>query len=136
MGAEWLVVLSFCRSAVLPKFHLNPAPLLPVMEKEKRNVSAYTKKQVAASQGWKCARCKELLDATFETDHITPLHQGGSNDITNLQSLCPNCHSIKTMEERAENVLPPTLHYFFCSKCKIKFSPYFQHFCADQATSA
>lgn len=102
------------------------------MEKEKRNVSAYRKKQVAASQGWTCAMCKQILDANFETDHIIPLHQGGSNDISNLQSLCPNCHSRKTLEEREPAGTAMIVHYYYCSKCRTQFSPYFRHACSDK----
>jgi 5-methylcytosine-specific restriction endonuclease McrA len=35
----------------------------------------------------------------LECDHIVPLHRGGSNDPGNLQSLCKECHAIKTATE-------------------------------------
>ena len=38
-----------------------------------------------------------MLDETYEIDHITPLYKGGTNDIINLQALCPNCHRKKTI---------------------------------------
>jgi len=31
-----------------------------------------------------------------EIDHIVEVTHGGTNDISNLQVLCPNCHSVKT----------------------------------------
>lgn len=50
-----------------------------------RNVSQATKKRVAAEQKWRCNHCQEILDATFECDHIVPLHRNGSNARWNLQ---------------------------------------------------
>lgn len=45
-----------------------------------------------------CALCK-TAEAT-EVDHITPLEQGGSNDESNLQALCHDCHAAKTKQEQ------------------------------------
>lgn len=41
-----------------------------------------------------CVACK-AAPAT-EVDHILPLRRGGTNDLTNLQTLCKSCHSRKT----------------------------------------
>lgn len=45
-----------------------------------------------------CALCK--VAAATEVDHITPLEQGGSNDESNLQALCHDCHAAKTKQEQ------------------------------------
>lgn len=45
-----------------------------------------------------CVLCK-TAPAT-EVDHITPLEQGGSNELANLQGLCYECHSAKTKQEQ------------------------------------
>lgn len=37
--------------------------------------------------------------AATEVDHITPRRGGGSDDPSNLQSLCKSCHSKKTATE-------------------------------------
>lgn len=68
--------------------------------KYKRKVSESTKKIIAARQKWKCAICSQLLDETYEIDHIVPLYKGGSNDITNLMALDPICHRKKTNADR------------------------------------
>ena len=65
----------------------------------KRKVSDKVKKYVAANQTWKCIKCKKILDATYEVDHIVPLYKGGSNEPNNLQALCRNCHGQKTLED-------------------------------------
>ena len=44
-----------------------------------------------------CAHCGSVAD--LETDHIKPLHRGGTNEWTNLQSLCVSCHQAKTARE-------------------------------------
>ena len=63
----------------------------------KRYVSVKNKKIVASNQKWNCNICKNMLDETYEIDHITPLYKGGTNNIINLQALCPNCHRKKTI---------------------------------------
>ena len=65
----------------------------------KRSVSEAKKKYVAGSQGWNCAHCKEQLKPWFEVDHIVRLEYGGTNDISNLEALCRECHGKKTAKE-------------------------------------
>ena len=48
-----------------------------------------------------CAACGRVR-GDHEVDHRTPVEQGGSNDMTNLQLLCSgvgNCHDVKTRAE-------------------------------------
>ena len=59
-----------------------------------RNLSKTDKIRVAASQQWKCARCKNLLPATFEVDHVEEWCLRHSDEV--LQALCPNCHREKS----------------------------------------
>ncbi len=65
----------------------------------KRSVSETKKKFVAASQGWKCRSCNNMLPAWFEVDHTTRLDQGGTNSVDNLVALCRDCHGKKTAME-------------------------------------
>ena len=66
--------------------------------KIKRCVSEPKKKFVAARQQWKCDHCKNILDATYEIDHIIELQHGGTNKVDNLVALCRNCHGSKTLQ--------------------------------------
>jgi hypothetical protein len=75
----------------------------PVKQTCKRSVSETKKKYVSAQQGWKCGHCHQQLSSTFEVDHKIPLYKGGSNDITNLVSLCANCHRNKTAMDRMKD---------------------------------
>jgi hypothetical protein len=65
----------------------------------KRSVSETKKKFVASRQHWKCNKCSDMLEATFEVDHIVDLQYGGSNEVSNLVALCRNCHGNKTMQK-------------------------------------
>jgi 5-methylcytosine-specific restriction enzyme A len=58
------------------------------------------KKVIASSQQWTCNGCKQILDASYEIDHILPLYKGGNNDLNNLQALCRNCHGQKTITDK------------------------------------
>jgi 5-methylcytosine-specific restriction endonuclease McrA len=71
-----------------------------------RKVSDQLKKIVASQQQWNCKKCKNILDATYEVDHIIALEDGGNNDIQNLQALCRNCHGKKTMEDNIKRRYP------------------------------
>ena len=69
-------------------------------------------------QKGRCAICKRKLDPhNYHIDHKKPLALGGKNTLSNLQLLCPNCHSLKSKEdqkkiaekrkqERAKDFLP------------------------------
>jgi len=64
-------------------------------------ISKADKDKILERQKWKCARCgKRLKPGRYHIDHKKPLALGGSNSIRNLQALCPDCHHIKTKEDR------------------------------------
>ena len=60
------------------------------------------KRIVAARQSWKCSTCKEILQSSFQVDHVIPLFLGGEDAIENATALCANCHSLKTQRETIE----------------------------------
>lgn len=58
-----------------------------------------------------CAICLHSGTLTVATvvDHIEPRSKGGADyDITNLQSLCPECHSRKTTRDSGLTTKPVT----------------------------
>jgi len=69
----------------------------------KRSVSETKKKFVAANQNWLCGDCRHQLPAWFEVDHVIALHNGGSNEVSNLVALCRDCHGKKTAMDRLDH---------------------------------
>ena len=65
----------------------------------KRSVSETKKKYVASLQEWKCKKCGNQLSAWFEVDHVKRLEHGGTNEVSNLEALCRECHGEKTSME-------------------------------------
>ena len=65
----------------------------------KRSVSETKKKYVASQQNWTCNKCNQKLNHTFEVDHKIRLEYGGTNEVSNLEALCRECHGQKTSFE-------------------------------------
>lgn len=54
--------------------------------------------RVLARDGHRCQACG--ASAPLQVDHIVPRQHGGSDALSNLQTLCQPCHQRKTLEER------------------------------------
>lgn len=66
--------------------------------RRKRAGGSHTAEQILemlARQNWKCAGCGVSIKKRRHIDHKIPLVLGGSNDISNLQGLCPSCNCSK-----------------------------------------
>jgi 5-methylcytosine-specific restriction endonuclease McrA len=113
-------ILDFTKNTTFKNDNFNNHPIIPMNEQPpinnapnnssqrilnsgktstKRSVSETKKKFVAASQQWKCGKCKRQLPAWFEVDHKIRLEYGGSNHVENLVALCRDCHGEKTAIE-------------------------------------
>jgi 5-methylcytosine-specific restriction protein A len=58
--------------------------------------------RIAARDMYTCRTCGRATDKREgEVDHRTPLALGGSDDASNLQWLCIECHQLKTKNENA-----------------------------------
>lgn len=44
-------------------------------------------------------QCCGVVTMELELDHIINVAQGGTDDESNLQSLCPECHKVKSQKE-------------------------------------
>jgi predicted HNH restriction endonuclease len=59
-----------------------------------RKVSEATKRKVIARDGGRCVVCGSTMK--LEVDHKAALMNGGTNDESNLATLCDDCHLAKT----------------------------------------
>jgi 5-methylcytosine-specific restriction endonuclease McrA len=56
--------------------------------------------RIALAHGYQCAACGCIwVPNRDQIDHKVPREQGGSNDDSNLQPLCKECHDTKTAAE-------------------------------------
>jgi 5-methylcytosine-specific restriction endonuclease McrA len=67
------------------------------MTKRKLRLTELMRRIIARQQKWCCALCLNLLDASFDIDHIVALMNNGEDSLDNLQALCANCHRKKTV---------------------------------------
>jgi 5-methylcytosine-specific restriction endonuclease McrA len=69
-----------------------------IFKKNKReSMSKDERFDIIRIQNYKCNLCLNPLgSSSFEIDHIIPLEQGGTYDLSNLQGLCDSCHIFKT----------------------------------------
>ena len=88
----------------------------------KRKVSEALKKQVAGRQRYRCATIPNYTcpmnnepfdESGYDIDHIVELRSGGTNDISNLQALCPACHRVKTSRNTVKFIHPVEKHPTF-----------------------
>jgi hypothetical protein len=69
-------------------------------EKYQRFTLTGAQRQEFLDSNNRCAICdKKVTLKTMQIDHILALANGGTNDLTNLQSLCKSCHLDKTKSE-------------------------------------
>ena len=76
------------RSAVRPSTRCSPGP------------------SAAANAAGRAVAWQTLHQRDLEGDHIVPRNQGGSDDLSNLQSLCFRCNAGKRWEARGGSTSP------------------------------
>lgn len=59
------------------------------------------RQQVLERDSYLCCECTRVgrVSAASDVDHIVPKSQGGTDELSNLQSLCLRCHRAKTQAE-------------------------------------
>lgn len=69
------------------------------------------RKRILKRDNWLCRSCREvgIVKSATNVDHITPRAEGGTEDENNLQSLCKDCHDMKTLSESARASKPSAL---------------------------
>lgn len=59
---------------------------------DRARIGTILKEKVARQNGGVCARCGLNNFAILQVHHIKERYRGGSDDLSNLELLCPNCH--------------------------------------------
>lgn len=59
------------------------------------------RQRVLLRDEYTCRKCGRV-GMDLQIDHIVPLHLGGNNSISNLQSLCKTCHKLKSDKEEGD----------------------------------
>ena len=72
---------------------------LPIVKKRRHNINANIRSNIVKSQMNKCNCCSKELSEYFDIDHIIGLQFGGTDEEDNLQALCCECHSKKSIAE-------------------------------------
>lgn len=64
------------------------------------------RKKILQRDNYLCLPCKQCdrLTAATQVDHIINKASGGTDDETNLQSICDDCHEQKTITERGDTI--------------------------------
>jgi 5-methylcytosine-specific restriction enzyme A len=62
------------------------------------NLSSEVRKYVFERDNYHCQSCQkvDITAKNLQVDHIIPLAQGGSNDMSNFQTLCAKCNREKS----------------------------------------
>lgn len=72
---------------------------------ERKNFPSWAKKTIISRERGHCADCGASiileLEDNYHFDHIMPLYQGGTNDLSNFQLLCQRCNLSKS-----KNLIP------------------------------
>jgi hypothetical protein len=87
---------------------------------EEKEILARQHHTCATIPGYDCYLKGQPFDeASFQIDHIIELHSGGSNDMSNLQALCPCCHAVKTRRNRKRpSNEAPVFEVHTCLRCE------------------
>ena len=78
---------------------------------KRKKLSEPERRQIAMRQDWNCANpdgkcCLRDKLQEYDIDHIIPLCQGGQDDPSNFQAICPACHRRKTERDLLAAVEP------------------------------
>ena len=86
-----------CNESYAAEFELVTTQPFPIVLKKehvaRREMNALTesmRETVKERDGYKCVRCTEGIE--LEVHHIIPIAQGGATNLSNLATLCEDCH--------------------------------------------
>jgi hypothetical protein len=72
---------------------LYPEPTNIKSKSLRKSISAGTRREVYERDEYSCVKCDARKDLTI--DHIVAVVNGGTNELSNLQTMCRSCNSSK-----------------------------------------
>lgn len=69
-----------------------PTPVAPAY---RHPIPLNVRAAVIARDAFACRHCGSTDVGTFQIDHVIPYSKGGTDDISNLQTLCAHCNESK-----------------------------------------
>jgi hypothetical protein len=89
------LVLEFLANRMIRRAprHWLPEALQPLLRRHRRKIPTDVRELVLARDGHACHHCASRENLTL--DHIVPWSMGGTDDESNLQTLCQPCNSRK-----------------------------------------
>jgi len=81
----------------MPRLSKQHQPLIKPTPRQRGSTLQKRREQVFERDGWRCVQCGTFgTTKTLKADHIEPLHLGGPDTNENMQTLCKDCHDMKT----------------------------------------
>lgn len=73
----------------------------PVVKRDRSSKAKRDRERILKRDNYLCVMCSQAgrVTAATQVDHITPIAVGGSDADINKQSLCDQCHKVKTKED-------------------------------------
>ena len=74
-------------------------PTIIYQDNKRCKIPDQVRLDICTKQNGQCNGCDQVLGDFFQLDHIVALRFGGTNDDSNLQALCGQCHNEKSALE-------------------------------------
>lgn len=87
-----------CRDYYIYEFHVELLPNKIKSKRRKTNVPRGMRHEVFKRDNYTCCECgaTKKEGATLHIDHIIPVSKGGTDELSNLQTLCADCNLNKS----------------------------------------
>jgi diadenosine tetraphosphate (Ap4A) HIT family hydrolase len=94
--SEARLLVAYCDEKIAKFLHKHGDQPFNHRKTNREALSGTLRYDIITRAGGRCEACGiSSKDKALEVDHIVPVNQGGSNDLSNLQALCYTCNAQK-----------------------------------------